>query len=256
MFNPTLIIRKHCSTPNWLFESIVQPQTDYSKALFKPVNLDEIMIMIILCLWKFVFFESSGRGVRMYFHFSTKSTDNIFKMASLSVKTSISNGLLPTQLRKKFWENTVPWYLYTHVLHIPVVSLNSSKLPNFRELKNFAFREDLSRMSRFTIFREILLSPIGNAENYRKYNSTNQPCWDISRVLIFVNRLFSVFWGYLFSRNGLPQTFREDLISRIWRNSRKLIPLTTELILFANVDRNIYVFLLDLAENRVEKVEI
>ena len=42
---------------------------------------------------------------------------------------------------------------------------------NFRELKNFAFREDLfSRMSCFTIFREDLLSRIGYAENFRKSN--------------------------------------------------------------------------------------
>ena len=35
---------------------------------------------------------------------------------------------------------------------------------NFRELENFAFREDLfSRMSCFTIFREDLLSRIGYA---------------------------------------------------------------------------------------------
>ena len=41
---------------------------------------------------------------------------------------------------------------------------------NFRELKNFAFREDLfSRMSCFTIFREDLLSRIGYALNFRKY---------------------------------------------------------------------------------------
>ena len=41
---------------------------------------------------------------------------------------------------------------------------------NFRELENFAFREDLfSRMSCFTIFREDLLSRIGYAENFRKY---------------------------------------------------------------------------------------
>ena len=37
---------------------------------------------------------------------------------------------------------------------------------NFRELENFAFREDLfSQMSCFTIFREDLLSRIGYAEN-------------------------------------------------------------------------------------------
>ena len=41
---------------------------------------------------------------------------------------------------------------------------------NFRELENFAFREDLfSRMSSFTIFREDLLSRIGYAENFREY---------------------------------------------------------------------------------------
>ena len=41
---------------------------------------------------------------------------------------------------------------------------------NFRELENFAFREDLfSRRSCFTIFREHLLSRIGYAENFRKY---------------------------------------------------------------------------------------
>ena len=41
---------------------------------------------------------------------------------------------------------------------------------NFRELENFAFREDLfSRMSCFTIFREDLLSRIGYAEKFRKY---------------------------------------------------------------------------------------
>ena len=41
---------------------------------------------------------------------------------------------------------------------------------NFRELENFAFREDLfSRMNFFTIFREDLLSRIGYAENFRKY---------------------------------------------------------------------------------------
>ena len=41
---------------------------------------------------------------------------------------------------------------------------------NFRELENFAIREDLfSRMSCFTIFREDLLSRIGYAENFRKY---------------------------------------------------------------------------------------
>ena len=41
---------------------------------------------------------------------------------------------------------------------------------NFRELENFAFREDLfSRMSCFTIFREDLLSRIGYAENFREY---------------------------------------------------------------------------------------
>ena len=41
---------------------------------------------------------------------------------------------------------------------------------NFRELENFAFREDLfSRMSCFTIFRVDLLSRIGYAENFRKY---------------------------------------------------------------------------------------
>ena len=41
---------------------------------------------------------------------------------------------------------------------------------NFRELENFAFREDLfSRMSCFTIFREDLFSRIGYAENFREY---------------------------------------------------------------------------------------
>ena len=41
---------------------------------------------------------------------------------------------------------------------------------NFRELENFAFREDLfSRMSCFTIFREYLFSRIGYAENFREY---------------------------------------------------------------------------------------
>ena len=41
---------------------------------------------------------------------------------------------------------------------------------NFRELENFAFREDLfSRMSCFAIFREDLLSRIGYAENFREY---------------------------------------------------------------------------------------
>ena len=41
---------------------------------------------------------------------------------------------------------------------------------NFRELENFAFREDLFlRMSCFTIFREDLLSRIGYAENFREY---------------------------------------------------------------------------------------
>ena len=40
----------------------------------------------------------------------------------------------------------------------------------FRELENFAFREDLfSRMSCFTIFREDLFSRIGYAENFREY---------------------------------------------------------------------------------------
>ena len=41
---------------------------------------------------------------------------------------------------------------------------------NFRELENFAFREDLFlRMSCFTIFREYLFSRIGYAENFREY---------------------------------------------------------------------------------------
>ena len=41
---------------------------------------------------------------------------------------------------------------------------------NFRELKNFAFHEDLfSRMSCFTIFREDSISRIGYAENFCKY---------------------------------------------------------------------------------------
>ena len=41
---------------------------------------------------------------------------------------------------------------------------------NFRELENFAFREDLfSRMSCFTSFREDLIPRIGYAENFRKY---------------------------------------------------------------------------------------
>ena len=40
----------------------------------------------------------------------------------------------------------------------------------FRELENFAFREDLfSQMSCFTIFRKGLLSRIGYAENFREY---------------------------------------------------------------------------------------
>ena len=43
-------------------------------------------------------------------------------------------------------------------------------MTNFRELENFAFREDLfSQMSYFTIFREDLLSRIGYAENFREY---------------------------------------------------------------------------------------
>ena len=41
---------------------------------------------------------------------------------------------------------------------------------NFRELENFAFREDLLlRMSCFSIFREDLLLQIGYAENFREY---------------------------------------------------------------------------------------
>ena len=41
---------------------------------------------------------------------------------------------------------------------------------NFRELENFAFREDLfSRMTVFTIFRDDLFSRIGYAENFREY---------------------------------------------------------------------------------------
>ena len=41
---------------------------------------------------------------------------------------------------------------------------------NFRELKNFEFREDLfSRMSCFTIFLEDLFSRIGYAENFCEY---------------------------------------------------------------------------------------
>ena len=40
----------------------------------------------------------------------------------------------------------------------------------FRELENFAFREDLySRMSCFTIFREDLFSRICYAEKFLKY---------------------------------------------------------------------------------------
>ena len=54
---------------------------------------------------------------------------------------------------------------------------------------------------------------------------TNQPYWDILRVLIFANRLFSVFRGYLFWRIRLPQTFREDLISRIWPKFAKINPI-------------------------------
>ena len=53
----------------------------------------------------------------------------------------------------------------------------------------------------------------------------NTNYWDILRVLIFANRLFSVFRGYLFSRIGLPQTFREDLISRIWPKFAKINPI-------------------------------
>ena len=73
---------------------------------------------------------------------------------------------------------------------------------NFGELKILHFAR--------IYFRELAMLRI-----FVNTNLPNQPYWDISPVLIFENRLFSVFCGYLFSRIGLPQTFREDLISRI-----------------------------------------
>ena len=82
---------------------------------------------------------------------------------------------------------------------------------NFRELENFAFREDLfSRMSCFTIFREDLLLRIGYAENFRKYVNTKfhesailryfastyiceSIVFSFSWILIFANRTSSNF---------------------------------------------------------------
>ena len=57
---------------------------------------------------------------------------------------------------------------------------------NFRELENFAFREDLfSRMSCLTIFREDLLSRIGYAENFHEYYFSR-----ISHIEIFRKYLY------------------------------------------------------------------
>ena len=52
-------------------------------------KMSVILLESKLYLWKFVFLHSFGRGIRIYFHLSTKNTDNIFKMASLSVKRYI-----------------------------------------------------------------------------------------------------------------------------------------------------------------------
>ena len=53
-----------------------------------------------------------------------------------------------------------------HKKQVPLMGLIFART-NFRELKNFAFREDLfSRMSCSTIVREDLPSWIGYAENF------------------------------------------------------------------------------------------